>query len=88
MNRVFIMKKSLKILLTAAIVNVFSGSVVSAAPAISDQQKDVQKQFTDNKNSVYISNATPATDKAKGVETFHLKRLNVSSEIQFKDSKG
>ena len=86
MYRVFIMKKSLKILLTTAIVNVFPGSVVSAAPAISDQQKDVQKQFTDNKNSVYVSSVTPAADKAEGIETFHLKRLNVSSEIQFKDS--
>ena len=79
------MSRCKKILLAAAIFNVVYGSVVMAAPAISNQQQDVQKQFAKDKNSVDISNTLPVANEANSNETFHLKKLNVTSEIQFKD---
>ena len=78
------MKRCQKFLLTAAILNVIYGSVVMAAPAVSDQQQEVQKQFSE-KSILNITKSLPATDMEAGSATFHLKKLNVASEIQFKD---
>ena len=68
------MKRCQKFLLTAAILNVIYGSVVMAAPAVSDQQQEVQKQFSE-KSILNITNSLPATNMEAGSATFHLKKL-------------
>lgn len=80
------MKRTLKFILTAAILNAVFGSVVLAAPAISNQQEDVQKQLPETNSSVAISSTLPAIEDGSDNTEFHLRKLTVKSDIQFRDN--